>query len=88
MAALKKLFISHSSCLDDVDGAQDSDKKWTLLREICDAIKAQNAGVEIEVLVDQFIGSGEDWEKHLNFWLAECHAAIILYSKRALQQSD
>jgi hypothetical protein len=87
MAALK-LFISHSSRLDDAAGAQDTDENWALLREICDTIKAQNFGVEIEILVDQFIGTGKDWEKYLNLWLAECHAAIILYSKRALQQSD
>jgi len=87
MAALK-LFISHSSRLDDVAGAHDTDENWVLLRAICDTIKAQNFDVEIEILVDQFIGSGKDWEKHLNLWLAECHAAIILYSKRALQRSD
>lgn len=87
MAALK-LFISHSSRLDDINGAQDKDENWELLRELCDTIKAKDLDVEVEVLVDQFIGTGTDWEKHLNLWLAECHAAIILYSKRALQQSD
>ncbi|MEW8627233.1 MAG: TIR domain-containing protein [Candidatus Thiodiazotropha sp.] len=87
MATLK-LFISHSSRLDDVAGAQDTDENWQLLREICNTLKAQQFDVETEILVDQFIGSGKDWEKHLNLWLAECNAAIILYSKRALQQSD
>lgn len=87
MAALK-LFISHSSRLDDVAGARDTDENWALLREICETLKAQNFEVEIEILVDLFIGTGQDWEKHLNLWLAECNAAIILYSKRALQKSD
>ncbi|MEJ2425237.1 MAG: TIR domain-containing protein [Candidatus Thiodiazotropha sp.] len=87
MATLK-LFISHSSRLDDVDGAQDTDENWELLKELCETIKAKDFDLEVEVLVDQFIGTGTDWEKHLNLWLAECHAAIILYSKRALQQSD
>ncbi|RLW70450.1 MAG: hypothetical protein B6D71_06355 [gamma proteobacterium symbiont of Stewartia floridana] len=85
-----KLFISHSSRLDDVDGdrARDTEENWALLKELSDAIKARDFDLEVEVLVDQYIGTGKDWEKHLNLWLAECHAAIILYSKRALQQSD
>jgi hypothetical protein len=83
-----KLFISHSSRLDDDNGAQDSDENWALLKGLCDEIRSREFGVEVEVLVDQSIGSGNDWEKYLNLWLAECHAAIILYSKRALTRSD
>jgi hypothetical protein len=83
-----KLFISHSSRLDDDNGALDSDENWALLKGVCDEIRSREFGVEVEVLVDQFIGSGNDWEKYLNLWLAECHAAIILYSKRALTRSD
>ncbi len=86
--AILKLFISHSSRLDDVNGAQDTEENWKLLKQVCDEIKSRNLELEIDILVDQSIGSGKDWEKQLNLWLAECHAAIILYSKRALEQSD
>ncbi len=31
---------------------------------------------------------GEDWNHQLNLWLAECHVAIVLFSKRAIEKSD
>ena len=40
------------------------------------------------VLVDKDgLIPGDDWNHRLNLWLAECHAAIILFSKRAVEKS-
>jgi hypothetical protein len=88
MAALK-LFISHSSRLDDSnDGARDNNENWALLDSLHDQFKAQNScGVEIIPLVDKNISAGADWQKHLTPWLNECHVAIILFTDRALNDS-
>jgi hypothetical protein len=88
MAALK-LFISHSSRLDDSnDGARDNNENWALLDSLHDQFKAQNScGVEIIPLVDKNISAGADWQKHLTLWLNECHVAIILFTDRALNDS-
>ncbi len=84
-----KLFISHSSRLDDQSVASDAEitANWTLLEEVCDGLRKAYPD-QVEILVDRSIGKGEDWEKCLNEWLHECHAAIILYSKRAINYSD
>lgn len=88
-----KLFISHSSRLDDesVD-SNDPEKNpnLKLLLEVIADIK-QEYGESIEILVDKDehgLPAGIDWEKRLNEWLAECHAAIILFSKRAIENSN
>jgi len=88
MAPLK-LFISHSSRLDDVPHKYtDDDANWRLLRETCDGLKARY-GDAIHILVDRDgLIPGDDWNRELNLWLAECQAAIILVSKRALEKSD
>ena len=92
MGALK-LFISHSSRLDDesVD-SNDPEKNpnLKLLLEVIEDIKKEY-GESIEILVDKDehgLPAGIDWEKRLNEWLAECHAAIILFSKRAIENSN
>jgi hypothetical protein len=92
MGALK-LFISHSSRLDDesVD-SNDPEKNpnLKLLLEVIAAIK-QEYGNSIDILVDKDehgLPAGHDWEKRLNEWLAECHVAIILFSKRAIENSN
>jgi len=88
MPALR-LFVSHSSRLDDVPHRYtDDDANWRLLRETCDGLKARYGGA-IRILVDRDgLVPGDDWNKELNLWLAECQAAIILVSKRALEESD
>ncbi len=88
MPALK-LFISHSSRLDDVPHRYtDQDANWQLLREVCDRLKAR-FGTAIGILVDRGgLIPGDDWNRELNLWLAECHAAVILVSRRALERSD
>lgn len=86
-----KLFVSHSSRLDDVAQDQfDEDHNWNLLSGTCEKLK-QVYGDRIEILVDQDergLYSSCDWEQRLNEWLAECHAAVILFSKRAHETSD
>lgn len=84
-----KLFVSHSSRLDDVPHKYtDADANWCLLRQTCQCLKARY-GNTIEILVDRDgLIPGDDWNRELNLWLAECHAAVILFSRRALTLSD
>ncbi len=84
-----KLFISHSSRLDDIDHDHpDDDYNWRLLRNTCKAIR-DYYGDRVEVLVDQDgLIPGKDWEQRLNEWLAECNKAIILFSRRAIEESN
>lgn len=84
MPALK-LFVSHSSHFDDVeDSSLPTDHNLVLLKETCRLLR-QEYGDKIEILVDkEGLEPGCDWEKRLNEWLAECHAAIILFSKRVV----
>lgn len=90
MPALK-LFVSHSSRLDDVNSELPADHNFKLLEETCALLK-QEYGNKIEILVDQDnehgLYPGCDWERRLNEWLAECHAAIILFSERARTKSN
>jgi len=84
-----KLFVSHSSRLDnDPHRYRDNNDNWRLLGEVCEALKAKY-GDAIRILVDKDgLIPGDDWNRDLNLWLAECQAAIILVSKRALEKSD
>lgn len=87
-----KLFISHSSRLDEQENSDDPEKNpnLKLLLDVIEGIK-QEYGETIEILVDkdaQALPAGCDWEKRLNEWLAECHAAVILFSKRARENSN
>ncbi|HRD93041.1 MAG TPA: toll/interleukin-1 receptor domain-containing protein [Accumulibacter sp.] len=88
MAALK-LFISHSSRLRPAS-ADDAEAQgnWQLLQDTCKGLKTEY-GDKIEILVDyEGLHPGDDWERRLNEWLAECHAAIILFSRRAIEESN
>lgn len=91
MSALK-LFISHSSRLDEpeIDNDPENNPNLKLLLEVIQAVK-QEYGDTIDILVDkdaEKLPAAVDWEKRLNEWLAECHAAIILFSKRAVENSN
>lgn len=67
-----KLFVSHSS---------HSDASKTRLRSVCQRL--ENAG--FSVLVDyEEIKSGDVWRDRIHISLAECHAALILFDKEAL----
>ncbi len=73
-----KLFVSHSS---------GDDHHLQLLKATCQAIR-DAYGNRVEVLVDKDgLMAGDDWNHRLNLWLAECHVAIILFSKRAIEKS-
>lgn len=88
MAALK-LFISHSSLLRPNSAADvEAQANWQLLQDTCQALKAEY-GDKIDILVDyEGLHPGDDWERRLNEWLSECHAAIILFSRRAIDESN
>ena len=77
--AARKLFVSHSS---------KTPQNLALLKAACALLGPAGAG--FHVLVDQGgeIPAGADWELKLNEWMAECHAAVILFSKAALHDSD
>ena len=88
MSALK-LFISHSSRLDDIEhNFNCDDHNWDLLKKTCRAIGDYYED-RVEILVDKDgLIPGEDWNHQLNLWLAECHVAIILFSERAIKKSN
>jgi hypothetical protein len=70
-----KLFVSHSS---------KTGRSRKLLRKLCSSLQAHDN--DWYVLVDKSgdIYPSDDWEKRLDEWLAECHAAVILVTKAAL----
>lgn len=88
MAALK-LFISHSSRLRPTSAADvEAQANWQLLQDTCQALKTEY-GDKIDILVDyEGLHPGDDWGRRLNEWLAECHAAIVLFSRRAIEESN
>ncbi len=88
MAALK-IFISHSSRLrDDETSEAQALANWQLLQDTC-AELATVYGDKVEVLVDyQELHPGDDWSHRLHALLSECEAAIILFSRRAIEKSD
>lgn len=73
----RKLFVSHSS---------KTPANLDLLQRVCSGL----AHKDFEVLVDRSgqLYAGIDWELRLNEWMAECHAAVILFSTAALRDSD
>jgi hypothetical protein len=74
----RKLFVSHSSKTAD---------HIALLKAVCAGIDLPGTGYRS--LWDQSgaITPGSDWDRRLNEWMAECHAAVILFSKAALYDS-
>jgi hypothetical protein len=69
----RRLFVSHSSRSD-----RDRERLKTICQKLTD--------LQYHTLVDQSgdIPVGSDWDLHLNEWMAECHAAVILFSQDAL----
>lgn len=72
----RKLFVSHSS---------KTEENLTLLKSVC--VKLREKGFTVFVDKDGFY-AGADWDLHINQWMAQCHAAVILFSKAALFDSD
>lgn len=68
----RKLFVSHSS---------KTPENVEILKNICQEIDEPDTGYRS--LWDQSgaITAGCDWDCRLNEWLAECHAAVILFSE-------
>jgi len=76
---VRKLFVSHSSKTPD---------NIKLLHALC--ARLGQAGTGCEVVFDQggMIVGGADWYNTISRWMAQCHAAVILFSKAALYDSD
>ncbi len=72
-----KVFISHSS---------KDDTNLTLLRQVCDAL--DHAGYDVLVDKGGRIPVGDEWFLHLAEWMAECDAAVILFSRAAFEASE
>ncbi|MEW8411368.1 MAG: toll/interleukin-1 receptor domain-containing protein [Candidatus Thiodiazotropha sp.] len=70
-----KLFVSHSS-------KTDASKQF--LQKICNKLQENDNGCYVLVDKSGDIYPSADWEKRLDEWLAECHAAVILVTKAAL----
>src|SRR5689334_2751713 len=72
-APARKVFVSHSSP-DDASKAR--------LKAFCKALS--DKGYAILVDYEQ-IASADDWRKNIHEMLAECHAAVILFSRAAVE---
>lgn len=83
-----KLFISHSSRLhDDETGDAQAQANWQLLQDTCGAL-GQAYGQDIDILVDYAgLQPSDRWEQCLDQWLYDCHAGVLLLSKRARQSA-
>jgi hypothetical protein len=69
-----RVFISHSSGGDSA---------------LVNALRAELEGLGYVVLLDQQdITTGSRWRERIHAFLADCHASVILFSRRALDQSD
>jgi hypothetical protein len=57
-----------------------------LLQAVCTGLAEKG----FDILVDNGgqLYAGVDWELRINEWMAECHAAVILFSTAALRDSD
>jgi hypothetical protein len=83
-----KLFISHSSRLrDDETGDAQARANWQLLQDTCGAL-GQAYCQDIDILVDYAgLQPSDRWEECLDEWLYDCHAGVLLLSKRARQSA-
>jgi len=69
-----RVFISHSSGGDPT---------------LVNALRGELEGMGYVVLLDQQdITTGSRWRERIHAFLADCHAAVILFSRRALDESD
>lgn len=84
-----KLFVSHSSRLrDDETSDAQAQANWQLLLDLPGQIE-QVYGSQVEVLVDHdALRAGDDWETVLHGLLWDCDAALIVFSRRAVEESD
>ena len=84
-----KLFVSHSLRLrDDETSDAQAQANWRLLLYLPGQIE-QVYGSQLEVLVDHdALRAGDDWETVLHCLLWDCDAALIVFSCRAVEESD
>ncbi len=83
MAELK-LFISHSS---------KTENNIQLLKTVCNGLDNQaltDSNKTISIVYDQdgTIVGGDNWYSTIDQWMLEAHAAVILFSREALFDSD
>ncbi|HPE72369.1 MAG TPA: toll/interleukin-1 receptor domain-containing protein [Candidatus Competibacter sp.] len=76
---LRKLFVSHSS---------KTPENIQLLRDLCAQLGGRDTGCQVVFDQGGAIVGGADWYNAISRWMAECHAAVILFSRAALYDSD
>ncbi|MCG6869390.1 MAG: toll/interleukin-1 receptor domain-containing protein [Gammaproteobacteria bacterium] len=72
----RKLFVSHSSKTTDTEDFR---------RQVCSRLQQNDNGWYVLVDKDGDLYPTVDWERRLDEWLSECHAAVILVSDAALE---
>lgn len=81
--AVRKLFVSHSS---------KSPEDLERLRVVCDGLKALRYHLLVDMNAEfgnqDAILPGRDWNRRINEWMFECHAAVVLFNRCALERSD
>ncbi|RKZ70612.1 MAG: hypothetical protein DRQ44_00035 [Gammaproteobacteria bacterium] len=80
----KRIFVSHSS---------KTDANITLLKKVCKGLeeyKTDEDNLEYQIVYDlnNTIIGGDDWYNSIERWMMEADAAVILFSKAALFDSD
>lgn len=73
-----KVFISHSATRDDTG----------VTRSLLTKLKAALEEEGWQVLDDAELLAGQEWRSSLHSWMGLCHAAILLFSRAAVYQSD
>lgn len=76
---LRKIFVSHSS---------KTPENIQLLHELCAKLRERDTGCQVVFDQGGIIVGGADWYNAISQWMAECHAAIILFSQAALYDSN
>lgn len=76
---MRKLFVSHSS---------KTPENLALLHELCAKLGARDTGCQVVFDQGGVIVGGADWYHAISRWMAECQAAVMLFSRAALYDSD